>query len=80
MDTDADQRDAQRPPGFDRRRAGLDRRSRQWAVETPTLTVTVTLTAAFMATLTVGTHHLFLTAISQRGLSDYREARIEVTP
>ena len=50
----------------------------QWS--TPTLTVTVTLTPAFVAALTVGTHYLFLTAISRRGLSDYAEAHIEVTP
>ena len=50
----------------------------QWS--TPPLTVTVTLTPAFVAALTVGTHHLFLTAISQRGLSDYGEATIGVTP
>ena len=42
--------------------------------------MTVTLTPAFVAALTPGTHHLFLTAISRRGLSDYAEAKIEVTP
>jgi len=50
----------------------------QWS--TPTLTVTVTLTPAFVAALTVGTHYLFLTAISRRGLSDYGEAQIGVSP
>ena len=50
----------------------------QW--DTPSLTVTVTLTPAFVAALTTGTHRLFLTAISRRGLSSYGEAKIEVTP
>ena len=50
----------------------------QWS--TPSLTVTVTLTPAFVAALTPGTHHLFLTAISRRGLSEYAEAEIEVSP
>ena len=50
----------------------------QWS--TPGLTVTVTLTPPFVAELTPGTHYLFLTAISRRGLSDYAEAHIEVTP
>jgi hypothetical protein len=50
----------------------------QWS--TPTLTVSVTLTPPFVAELTPGTHYLFLTAISRRGLSDYAEAHIEVTP
>lgn len=50
----------------------------QWT--TPSLTVTATLTPAFVTALTPGTHHLFLTAISRRGLSDYAEAQIEVSP
>jgi hypothetical protein len=50
----------------------------QW--DTPSLTVTATLTPAFVAALTPGTHHLFLTAISRRGLSSYGEAKIELTP
>jgi hypothetical protein len=50
----------------------------QW--NTPSLTVTVTLTPAFVAALTVGTHHLFLTAISRRGLSERAEAQIGVSP
>lgn len=50
----------------------------QWS--TPNLTVTATLTPAFMAALTPGTHHLFLTAISRRGLSQYAEAILGVSP
>jgi hypothetical protein len=50
----------------------------QWSK--PSLTVTVTLTPTFVAALTAGTHHLFLTAISRRGLSDYAEAQIGVSP
>ena len=50
----------------------------QWS--TPSLIVTVTLTPPFVAELTPGTHYLFLTAISRRGLSAYAEAHIEVTP
>ena len=48
--------------------------------DTPSLTVTVTLTPAFVAALTVGTHYLFLTAISRRGLSDHGEVQIGVSP
>jgi len=33
-----------------------------------------------MATLTPGTHHLFLTAISRRGLSEHAEAILGVSP
>jgi hypothetical protein len=48
--------------------------------DTPTVALTVTLTPTFVAALTSGTHHLFLTGITRRGLSDYAEARIEVSP
>jgi hypothetical protein len=50
----------------------------QWS--TPSLTVTVTLTPAFLAALTPGTHHLFLTAISRRGLSQHAEVILAVSP
>ena len=43
------------------------------------LTVTVTMTAAFMATLTSGKHHLYMTGISQRGLSGYAEFILTIT-
>jgi hypothetical protein len=50
----------------------------QWS--TPSLTVTVTLTPAFLAALTLGTHHLFLIAISRRGLSQHAEVILGVSP
>ncbi|HYT56329.1 MAG TPA: hypothetical protein VEQ38_16610 [Verrucomicrobiae bacterium] len=50
----------------------------QW--NTPSLTVTVTMTPPFVQALAVGTHHLFLTGISRRGLSDYAKAIVEVSP
>ena len=43
------------------------------------LTVTVTLTAAYMASLTAGTHHFFMTGISQRGLSQFFEVKLVVS-
>jgi len=47
---------------------------------TPTLAITVTMTPAFVAALMVGKTHLFLTGVSQRGLSGHAEAIITVTP
>jgi hypothetical protein len=49
----------------------------QWT--TPSLTVTVTLTPAFMTALTVGKHHLYLTGVSKRGLSGHAEALLVVS-
>jgi hypothetical protein len=43
------------------------------------LTVTATLTALFMSGLGVGEHHLFLTGISERGLSGYSDVIIRVS-
>ena len=43
------------------------------------LTVTATLTALFMSGLGVGEHHLFLTGISERGLSGYSDVTISVS-
>jgi hypothetical protein len=43
------------------------------------LTVTVTMTALFMANLTPGRHHLYMTGVSQRGLSSYAEVVLTVT-
>ncbi len=37
--------------------------------ETPTLAVTVTLTAAFMSALAPGPHHFTMTGVSRRGLT-----------
>lgn len=45
----------------------------------PSLTVTCTLTAAFMASLGPGAHKLFMTGVTQRGASAYAEATITVT-
>jgi hypothetical protein len=47
---------------------------------TPTLVVIVTMTAAFMASLTAGKHHLYMTAISKRGLFDLAEYLLTVSP
>jgi hypothetical protein len=46
----------------------------------PTLTIVVTLQAAFLVSLSAGDSHLFLTAVSKRGLSGHAEAVITVTP
>lgn len=48
-----------------------------WTV--PALTVTMTLTAAFMAALGIGLHHFFMTGISQRGLSGFAQITLAVT-
>jgi hypothetical protein len=50
----------------------------QWS--TPSLTVTLTMTPAFVQALTVGTHHLFLTGVSRRGLPGHAETRVKVSP
>jgi hypothetical protein len=44
-----------------------------------TLAVTVTMTAAFMAALTPGRHHFYMTGVSQRGLSNYAEVVLTVS-
>ena len=60
------------PPGLVVAPAGGD-----WT--TPTLVVTVTMTAAFMASLGIGTHHFFMTGVNQRGLNDFVEMVLTVT-
>lgn len=50
----------------------------QWT--TPTLPVVVTLTPPFLTGLGPGTKNLFLTGVSQRGLSGYAKATIVVSP
>jgi hypothetical protein len=50
----------------------------QW--DTPSLAVSVTMTPPFVQALAVGTHHLFLTGVSRRGLSGHAEAKVEVSP
>lgn len=43
------------------------------------LTVTVTMTAAYMASLTPGKHHFYMTGVSRRGLSKFDEAVLTVS-
>jgi hypothetical protein len=47
---------------------------------TPILTVTVLLPSPFVATLAPGKYHLFLTAVSKRGLNGNAESVLEVLP
>jgi hypothetical protein len=50
----------------------------QWT--SPSLTVTVTMTPPFVSSLGPGTHQLYLTGVSQRGISGHAMATIPVTP
>ncbi len=50
----------------------------QW--DSPSLPITVTMTPTFLAALTPGISHLFLTGVSERGLSGHAEAIITVSP
>lgn len=50
------------------------------AWDTPALAVTVAMTPAFLAGLTAGKHTLYMTGVSQRGLSHHAKAVITVTP
>jgi hypothetical protein len=47
--------------------------------DTPTLVVTVTMTAVFMASLGIGLHHFFMTGVNQRGLSRYAKPEFVLT-
>ena len=47
--------------------------------DTPNLTVTMTMTAAYMAGLGVGQHHFFMTGVNQRGLSGFAEIKLTVS-
>jgi hypothetical protein len=47
-----------------------------WA--TSALVVTVTMTNLFMASLGIGMHHFYMTAVSRRGLSSYSEVKLTV--
>lgn len=49
----------------------------QW--NAPTVTVTLTMTAAYMATLTPGLYRFFMTGVSQRGLSANSETVLTVS-
>jgi|SRR5262245_14017731 len=46
---------------------------------TPSLVVTATMSAAFMASLTPGTHWLYMTGISKRGKSSFYPASVVVS-
>jgi hypothetical protein len=48
--------------------------------DSPTLVISVTLQGAFVATFPLGKHDLYLTGISQRGLSSYAVGTFKVTP
>jgi len=48
-----------------------------WA--TPVLTVTLTLSAAYMASLGIGFHRFYITGVNQRGLSASAESLLTVT-
>jgi hypothetical protein len=47
---------------------------------TPSLALTIALPPTKVATLTPGKHHLFMTAVSKRGLSGNAECILDVTP
>jgi hypothetical protein len=46
---------------------------------TPLLTVTLTMSAAFMAGLGIGTHHFYMTGVNKRGLSAWAESVLTVS-
>lgn len=46
---------------------------------TPSLTVTLTMSAPYMSQLGPGAHHFYLTGVSRRGLSGYAEAVLTVS-
>jgi hypothetical protein len=46
---------------------------------TPNLTVNLTLTKAYMTDLGLGRHHLYMTGVNQRGLSNYAETLLIVS-
>lgn len=48
-----------------------------WA--SPTTAISVAMTAPFMAAMGPGAHHFYMTAISQRGISSFAEARLVVS-
>lgn len=45
----------------------------------PSLTVTLTMTAAYMKSIQAGDHHFFMTGVSQRGLSSHAEVLLTVS-
>ncbi len=59
---------------------GLDPVPAGGAWTAPALTVTVTISQPFLNSIGAGTHRLYLTAVSRRGLSGFSSAVITVTP
>jgi hypothetical protein len=49
------------------------------AWSSPSLTVTATMTAAFLAALGPGTHYLYMTGVSKRGMSSFALATLVVS-
>ncbi len=49
------------------------------AWDTPTLVVTLTLSAAYLTALGTGRHHFYMTGVSRRGLSSVQESVITVS-
>ena len=49
------------------------------AWDTPTLVVTLTLSAAYLTALGAGRHHFYMTGVSRRGLSSVQESIITVS-
>jgi hypothetical protein len=49
------------------------------AWDTPTLVVTLTLSAAYLTGLGTGRHHFYMTGVSRRGLSSVKESVITVS-
>lgn len=47
--------------------------------DSPNLTVTVTMTSAYMASLEVGKHHFFMTGVNQRGLNGFAQIELRVS-
>jgi hypothetical protein len=60
-----------RPPG-----ATIDNPGGKWTA--PNLSLTLTMNASYLASLAAGEHHLFMTGVSQRGLSNYVELILTV--
>ena len=49
------------------------------AWDTPTLVVTLTLSAAYLSSLGIGLHHFYMSGVSRRGLSSVQECVITVS-
>ncbi len=49
------------------------------AWDSPSLVVTLTLSAAYLTALGAGIHHFYMTAVNQRGLSSWQQAVVTVS-